>query len=313
MSSLGEGSLGRSGLVLGHTPLLNKVSLLALFLIIGLFTFRWRVQKLPFDWNTSFPLWFSLSLIVASLAALNQQIVTGMSIWPYHLVQYTVPLAIVALVVAGTSIIGPLYTRVWNALLLCAVAVSFAFATWNIFTYVHALPLFTNMQQYEPALSWLNDNAEKDCVVLVAEDEYVRFTNLVPGFTPCNVYHALHISGHIPAERIEHNYFVQLRLRGVDADTIETYLLAHKDEVLSRYHTDWHELFSPVDNNQRITALIPSLALRYREFYERDFLTEIKKFRADYVVDAGVLHPSAVSELDAQKVFEQDGLRVYAL
>lgn len=318
LPSLGEGSLERSGLLAGHAPLLNKMTLAALAAAFGLLVYAYRARSMDFirEHVRYKNVWFSLALLIGSFAALNQQILTGISIWPYHLVQYTVPLAIVAVITIGTLVIGPHYPRMTRLFLGLGIAASVAFGIWNATTYTIFLDDFRTMQAYAPVFAWLNTNAEPDCVVLSADDDRARFTNFVPAFTHCNIYMTANIGGPVPGERILHNYLARLRLIGIKPEDAEEYMTAHQGEILASFHKNWTELFAPGEK-PRITAMIPGLAEEYREFSKKDLRTAFETYRVNYLVDAEptteTIDPAVLSGLHAKKIFEHAGIVVYAL
>lgn len=310
----GGGGLEKSGLIVGHAPILNKFVLAAAITLAALFAMARRNGiAVVREKERHAPLWFCVALVAGGFIAFNQQVLTGATIWPPHLMQYTAPLSIVAVISAGAIVLSNRYQRIWKTLLRLVIASSFAFAVWNASTYVNGIESTRATQRYAPVLAWLRGAAQKDCVALVADDEIARLTNLIPAHTPCNVYMTTHISSAIPSERITHNYLVLLRLRGVTAERVKEYLLNDPWQLQARFYNDWRELYGPPESNLRILELAEEVGARYREFLKKDFAAEVRRYRADYLLDEGLLDPSAAAALSAKKIFEDGGITVYAL
>jgi len=307
----GESTLAKNGLLLSHAPFVNKILCAAAVLVCALMWFAYRRGIVGPKSIHNISLRFSLSFLVAGMAALNQHVVTGITIWPHHLVQYTTPLSILSVILVATLALEASYPRLLKVFFASIIAASTVFSMWNIPTYTTVLEDFRAMQNFTPVFQWIREHAPHTCVVMTAENERMRFTNLVPGFTQCDVYGLTHSSAYAPSERIEHNYFTLLRLRGVSEQEADQYFATHVDELVTRYHKDWVELFDPGDQ-PRIKSLIPEITLRYRKFLEQDFRDEVQKFRVDYLVDMGDLDTTATSELGVKKAFEHAGITVYS-
>ena len=303
-----SGSLLRNGLMIEHEPLMNKILLLALVIISGCF---WLARKST-DPDTLHTLWFSLSLVMAGFIVLNQQVVTGFTIWPHHFSQYTTLFALIGVVVATSVTIGVTFPYVFRVGAYTAILLSVVYAGGTAFTYTSVMDEFRSLQQFAPAFTWLNAHAPEDCVALVAESEAALFTDFVPGFTHCNVYYTSYVVGVVPEERSRHNYFAQLYVRGVAPAEIETYFKEHQHELLTYFYRDWSELFVTHDMT-RINALEPTLAAEYRQFVSGDVRSRLTEYRLDYLIDAGMLDGDVIHELGATKVFEHAGITIYEL
>src|SRR3989344_6131029 len=80
----------RDGMIFTHEPIYNKILLIATLLFFSALFIVYRKCrregiKISLSWS------FNSALILGGLFALNQQIITGKTIWPYHFVQYTIP------------------------------------------------------------------------------------------------------------------------------------------------------------------------------------------------------------------------------
>ena len=312
----GDDLAGRSGLLLIHTPLFNKV-LLATFVLCGaLLTYAYQKHEIRI-WKQRekhLPIWFSLALIFGSIFALNQQILTGRAIWPYHFVQYTVPLAMISVYIFAFFLFRPFFPRTWMMFIGASITVCMVFSTLNAGTFVFRMKDFRQLQDLSPIFSWLNANAPKDCVVLTSEDSLETLTGLIPGFTTCNTYVSSYLGGSMPMERVYHNFFTKLRLHGITNATIMENLTEKNDEAPKMYfYKDWIELLSP-NKDPRIEKTFPDLTMKYELFLKEDFEKELRRYRIDYIISRGELNTEAVRSLPTlQPVFTSGSTTIYAL
>jgi hypothetical protein len=315
--SMGGATAERNGMIFTHAPLLNKVLLAAilLFSLILAYAYRFNRANIVREHKAYAPIWFSLALLLGSFFALNQQILTGRTIWPYHFVQYSIPLAAVALFITLFVLLRPEFPRIWKGLVSTTIILSIAFAVWNASTYTAAMNDFRKLQEFAPIFNWININAPKDCVVLVSEDWTEQLNGFIPAFTRCDVY----LSGYmnnanvIPPERIEYNFFVKLRLAGVTDGTIKEYLADNEAGEKTYFFKDWKELLSP-EKSPRIAAMNPRLIERYNEFMKKDFETALKEYRIDYIVSPGELSSETWKALpDLREIYKIGSTTIYDL
>ena len=282
-----------------HQPMPNKVLLVGLLIFLPCLIYEFYKknqtgQKIENWW------WLCLSFLLGGLLALNQQILTGQTIWPYHFVQYTVPLVMVVLVVLFYNFIKSRLPKIWRlgtAAVFIFLSV-FAFATIRNFSYRgdDRVGDMEKLQKYSGILEWLNSNAPKDSVVLTKDSEDSLQT-LIPALTSSNTYRTnwLQLSL-IPAERIYHNYLVFLRINEIKLEEVRGYLQQHQSEFRISFFTDWDMLFAAGDS-EYINQKIEQIADDYQLFIKKDFTTELKKYRLDYIMSAGPLSENAQVEL----------------
>lgn len=294
-ASGGLSSLERNGLLLMHLPLLNKIILgtFVIFLAVS-----WRAVKK--DW------WFfCFAILTSSLLAYTQQVVTGFTIWPYHFVQYTTPLAWIVLFVLGHELVRPRWPRLWKMVVVTLGVAGLSLGGSFVLSTSQAMGGFLRDQQLAPVFGWLNRNATPDCVVAVPE-----FTNRlaegIPAFTSCNVYLSANVfSGAIPESRLLQGYLVTLRLRGIDREHVRTYLGMHEGEVRSLFFGNLLQIFE-TKHDEWLAQKMEWVAAAYETFLTRPFLPEIKRQKIDYIISDQVLQPELLQELG----LEQDGLRL---
>ncbi|OGF14633.1 hypothetical protein A3I35_02015 [Candidatus Falkowbacteria bacterium RIFCSPLOWO2_02_FULL_45_15] len=309
-----EDAMLRNGLLYTHYPLLNKVLLAALFfygaLLLFLFWQRnswplWRERVVNLAYKTRLQDWhlFCLALILGGLWALNQQVITGRAVWPFHFVQYTIPIAIIVTFVSGYVVVGKVMPKLWFAVIALAAASSLA---WGVFTQANAYRVHFNyyagLQEYGAVFAWLNER-EKDCVVLVIDDsnDMYNLVGLVPAFTHCNVYSSTWAYNLLDPARRYHSYLILLRMKGVTSDTIEAYLADNQPEVVSNLFTNWKDVHgAPQFPDFSTTTLAESLQRLpddYRNFMRRDFADALRAYRLDYIVSVGPLREQVAAQL----------------
>lgn len=296
-----EHTLLKSGIFYTHYPLFNKVLLvsLAIYLIFLTFKFFKQTNQSRFEHNDLLVFIF----LAGGLFALNQQVITGMTVWPFHFVQYTIPLSIIAMI---TVLHRSMYER-WRALWVGSIGVIVIMSCWfGIYTqygtYAHALERNISIQSYAPVFDWFNQQ-EKDCVVLVVGDErwFTALNGMILAFTHCNQYGNTWAYSLLPQERVHHSYLVNLRLRGVPAEGFADYLEANSPEARSYLFSNWAGLYDvsvfPDFKDLELSKRLQIFPEEYLQFLDKDLKTELGKYRLDFIVSLGDLPPQIKEQL----------------
>ncbi|HEY4499708.1 MAG TPA: hypothetical protein VJH70_01040 [Candidatus Paceibacterota bacterium] len=290
-------SVMRNGLFITRIPILNKVTLatLAIFLFVtwlddrkrGFNHFRRREQ-----W------WYvALSMIAVGLVVFNQQVITGRTVWPYHFVQYVIVLCVSALAILMSRLewLPKLVTKFFTVGILL---VSITFGIYSqITTYVQNADLYRGRQHYAAALEWLNANAVPECVVLTEEKRYVNGSILA--FTRCNVYISNFWTFLLPTERLIHNQLVYMRLKGVTAATLDSYLQENYSNIMVSFLG--MQVMGKTINYDDHQVFLNNLEENYRAFLKKDFLLELKRYRIDYILVEQGKSPGAQELIKNQK------------
>ena len=343
-SPLYESAVLRSGLFYTHYPLLNKFLIATLVVFVALLLWDYFLkrktlgsttpqiqhtnkpenvgmlleknvhQAYPAKWHI-----FCFALLLGGLWAYSQQMLTGRTIWPYHFVQYTIPLGMVVAFSVLFNIIKSWNRYVWGTLIAVIALSSLSFGVYTqVSAHAFAKPLFAMRQSYRPLFDFLN-RSEKDCVVFVNETnpELSELNTLIPAFTHCNRYATTELYSLIPEERGTDGYRALLRLRGISADGIDAYLAAHEREAAGYLYSNWKGLFGVKDfpdfNDAELQARLQKLPALYREFLKKDIGGELRKYRLDYILVSGPEDERRVAELlPLEKVFASEGLALYA-
>lgn len=284
-----------SGIIYTRQLFLNKVLIANLLFFLPGLIYEYfknkKTNKKIDDWW-----WFCLALLLGGLVALNQQLITGRTVWPYHFVQYSIPLAIIAMVIWLYNFVKPKLEIVWRLAVIIIIFFSLAYGLASGRSYVYEKNEFRNAQRYAASLNWLNKKAERDSVVLALDTDIARnpLSSLVPAFTHANVYTTPWIPWSIiPKERILHNYLILLRLRGLKPEEINSYLINYEDEIRSYFFKDiaMANADQISQDDPYILERIEEISSAYKEFFKKDFLRELKKYRLDYIMSEGDLSP----------------------
>ena len=276
----------RTGFAFGHSFILNKFLIFSIIAFFGA-TFLFRLEKK--EWW-----WFCAALLLGSFVAFNQQVITGRTIWPFHFVQYTVPLSLSVLFVVFFHACAQQYRWAWSAVVGFVIVISLSFGIYvQASVYNRFYDEYKQKQSYAAVFRWLNASAPKDCVVLSEDD---LFSRMILAFTHCNVYLTSNTHFLIPFDRLRHNYLTYLRLKGISAEEIEQYFANNTDEALAYLYGLGGLQASPssplfVKSKQR-------LPIDYKNFLSNDFRKELEKYRIDYIISQGSLNEEVRQSLN---------------
>lgn len=284
----------KNGMFFTHQPMFNKVLLFCLFIFLPCFIYEY-LQKRKNKEKMAQWWWFCLSLLLGGLLALNQQVITGRTVWPYHFVQYTIPSSMVAMVVLFYNFVRPKLFRIWLIGVLGIIFSALILSITMARNYAYGVEDMRRMQRYGDILEWLDNNTQKDCVVLVGEDQ--DLTTLIPAFSHCNDYATRWFAlSMVPGERVHHNYLASLRIKGVGTEDVEDYLKEHQEEFRENFFTDWNVIFGKGDKNY-IEEKTKQIILDYKEFSKKDFTEALKRYRLDYILAEGDLDQEVKEDL----------------
>lgn len=315
-------SVLRSGLFYTHYPLLNKllIATILFYLIIVILSFVFRKDKIKFN-LTYIKNWhlFSLSLLLGGFWAFNQQIITGMTIWPYHFVHYTIPLSMVVIIILLYNIIKKWKPFLWALAISIIASSSLIFGILvQIESYQINFDYYAKLQPYKSVFNWLNSQ-EKDSVVLVKRERYkgeYNFNLLIPAFTHANIYASNIVFSLMPQERVLHNYAVYLRIKGINADNIERYIEGNMGEAVVYLFSNWKGLYGIKQfsdfSDPVLGVRIENFPAHYREFMSKNFRDELDKYRIDYILSDSPLPQSIIKQLSGTElVFKSNNIFIY--
>lgn len=320
----------RNGLLLTHMPLIDKW-LVLVTLVLG--AALWRYGRVQRKWGEARDsILIISSLIAATFVVMNQQIITGRTIWPEHFVQYAVPISYVALAVVGGLFVSTFDSlwirRVWKGILVAGIFVCLAFGAYTAVSYRSVLPDFIDQQRIAPAMQWLDVNTPDDCVVFTVEEpDTERLSDMVPALTHCDVYWSSYVFVGIPEDRIEHNYLMRLRFAGVTALQAPAYIHGNNEEYRSVLFQDWKQMFwysddqwlNSIRDNSSIQQYFDTLEIKLASDYDRelkgDFKSQLQQYKIDYVMWDSEKYPewNPGTFPFLYEVYSSNGIHIYAL
>jgi hypothetical protein len=288
-----------------HLPMFNVITYWTLALVVLFFVAYFKKdttdERAKRWWS------FSLVLVLACVVAYSQQIITGRTVWPQHFVQYTKPLAVAVLIIFFHNLIRPRATNLWRAGVVLALAVSALFG-WRILTTVgYTIPQYKYTQSLEPVFDYINTHGPKDCVVYVHSDSADPFDQLMNRFLPaltwCNDYHTFYLYNGVPADRIMHNYLVEMRLNGVKLKDVAAYYNKERFYTTSYFFRDWSDILccqsepwltkfaDKAEIDRWYIATEKVVEQKYANFLKKDLYSELTQYSPDYFVTDISRHP----------------------
>jgi len=287
----------KSGMFFTHVPLINLVSLAALVVVVLCFILFFKkdtASELEKRW------WFlSLAIVIACELVFNQQIITGITIWPQHFTQYTKILVMAIVVVFLHNIIRSWSKNLWRAITVILFIIIVLFG-WRGFQAAaqNTLPKYTELQSFAGVFDYLNTYASKDCVVYVSPACPSEINRFIPALTSCNDYHSFYIYSGVPDDRVMYNYLINLKLRGIKLTGVKNHFFSEDNIYFvtkSYFFRDWNDIFccrdawlTKIGNKKEIDqwyiSLEKDIEKKYTEFLKGDLYTQLTKYRVDYFV-----------------------------
>lgn len=287
----------RAGLFFTHEPLINMVALVTFLGAVFCYIFFFKKEtgdEIQKRW------WFfSFAVIGASGLIYNQQVITGLAVWPQHYAHYTKVLCLAISVVFLHNLVRFRAQKLWRAILIGLLAISLLLG-WRVFEAVsrNAIEKHRELQTFSGVFEYLNANAPKDCVVYVLPAYPSEINRFIPGFTQCNVYHTFYIYSGIPSARVMHNYLLSLRLHDIKSSQIREHVLGEENIYFvtkSYFFRDWNDIFccrdawlkkigDKAEIDRWYNSLEADIELRYSAFLKEDIYAALTRYRIDYFV-----------------------------
>ena len=286
----------RTGIFYGRELMLNKFLILALavFVAASFVVFIKNKKKESFNfWGEKW--WFvCLAMIVCGFIAFNQQLITGQTVWPYHFVQYTIPLSVTALFITlyNFSFFSYGFRMVWVTIVFISIASSLSFGVYTqSMAYKNNFANYKEKQKYAEVFEWINKNANKNCVILTGERQFLTKALII--YTACDTYLSDFASFIMPTSRLWHNYLVYLHLFGVTEKKIDSYVEKENGDILVYLYAA-QPMAKPefLIKNKEISL---KMANDYKEFLKKNFVEELKKYKITHFL---------VEKSDSQNLFK---------
>lgn len=274
----------RLGTFESRTPVLSLQALCLLIL------------ALVFYHSKKFPLWPSL-LPLSYLITINQHLLSGITVQPGHWSLYVLPF--VSLYTFTLIVIRLQSFRKFlqpTALILMVVLIFRVYLN-QTYTFKSHKNLYTNLQTMAPGLTWLDQNADLDSVILAPMD----LAPLVSAYTNhFNYYSPYDFTTWAKNERLVHNWLVHMRLNDVLPSQAYSYLNLNRSRV-SEYvfgltYLVLNQDFAAIEDEKLL-----SLASKYSDFYSQPLINNLKKYQIDYVIIPN--HDSFLHLIDGKNVY----------
>jgi len=288
----------RYGWVKSHLP---QIGITFLVLLIVFLLFFPRKGKKRYD--------FSLAVVLTPLILLNQQVITGYLLGParYHHYYYKPFVLIFLLIIVFFQV-----RKVWKWLVLVILLIGF-YNAWLIQATSYALyePLGIENQKYGAVFRWLNENGNKDEVVLA--NSYI--SDLIPIYTSLNT--AANLDAHyslVSDKQLLQRMFLLYRLNGVGADNVKETFYRDR-EIISKniYAQKYHKQFGSYE-------AIPDQEL---DLFVKDYLDSLtnpienilKRYQVRYLIwDTGNNSAWNVDQYQFLSLsYQQGGFKIYEL
>jgi hypothetical protein len=228
---------------------------------------------------------FLVVLLLSGFLALNQQVITGRELHAAHYHWYfNLPLIGIALALAVSSFFHLAERkRILAPLIFLGILFLFIGAYFiQRGTYLNSKDYFAQEQRYAPLFSWLNQNTQKDSVVLAYSQ---RLSDILPVYTHNNVLTSVRAGlSATPYERVEYDFFLPLYLQGLmSSDALKYFrdnpqLSANLIGGVANRLTYGCRTCYPDSENQK-------LADGYTAFAAQGKAQLLNKYRLDYVVN----------------------------
>lgn len=293
----------RHGIVTSHAPLF--IGYIVMFSLIIFFIWFPREDKKKY--------FFSLALLLTPIVAMNQQIITGMVLQTGHYHWYFhKPIAVIFVLIILFYYLGRYKWCVFRRVLaVLIISVSFAAGI-----FVQAVSYFNDgdyrdggyvaieRQKYGPVMKWLNENAEKEAVVL-ANNEASHMTVI---YTSLNVFHHRSAQLFLSAteKRLLDATFTFYRLRGIgEKDAREAFRAGINQisaDVYGIYYRESLGSYGSIPDEK-----FEEIIVQYKETLktrDSEWLYETwKKYEVEYVIWDKIKDP--LWELDRFDFLEQ--------
>jgi glycosyltransferase involved in cell wall biosynthesis len=226
---------------------------------------------------------FVLLLLVAGLLASNQQVVTGKLLQQHHFHFFVnIPLFVLAsslLITEGFRLLS----QSWR---LAAASIMLAILFWHAVgvqtaSYRAHAPEYARYQSLGPIISWLRNHP--GAVVLGGDIIANRLTMYTQNFLYSSSYDSNY---QVPPERLRHDYFVTLALRGVSAADIREYVYEKKNReevgVLlfgGQYYRDLCGSYGCFED-----SILEGLISEYKIFSSLPLVDQLHTYKLDFLL-----------------------------
>lgn len=270
--------LYRFNIAYTHKPILP---LAAVALMVFLFAARKQITAA--SGKTTF--YFLLSMVLAVIITLNQQILTGRLFKESHWTTYTGKFAfLVAGLLLAASVLRYFQRgrrlRIWLSGLVFTLFIGLLFthaAALQANYYRHHFGENLKLQELGPLLNWLNVNLSNDDVILPSPGD-IRLSESIPIYTKSFVYYSepFFCMSLIPAEETRYRMLASYRLFGFELKDAACHPYAWDGAIFLT--NDTNRTWAFMEDQRRI------FISEYTRMLGRDGLELAKRYKVDYIV-----------------------------
>lgn len=313
-SALIYGDGGITQAVPTHHPIVEKMILLPLFLYVLVYIWAWwsKGEGKFGTWAVAFAhtYIFILLLLLTGVIVSNQQVITGKLLQQQHFHFFTnIPLFLLAMSILGMEILA-CFPRIWRVaavgsgiLILVWFSVGVQVASYQASSaesarYQALMKIYTYLNETTPALSVVFADPAMSSQMVMYTHKYVYSDG---GYDP---------AFQVPQDRILHDYFMQLVLRGVKAEDVRSYVYQkdHRNEIggtlfIGTYLRDLCGSYSCFPD-----SVLENLITEYKKFLQKPLLTQLKMYKVDYVLWDSAVDPEwALGPIVTEPALVQSG------
>jgi hypothetical protein len=298
-----------------HKIIVEKMILVPLFLYVLIYLWGWWSGGRGWvgEWALSFmkKYTFVLLLLITGVIVSNQQVLTGALLYQEHFHFFTnIPIFLLAMSLLGFELMALVrLPEIWRILAIGAVVAVLAWFTSGvqISSYKTNSAGALRDQALAPIFTYLRAQGP-DAVLL--SDWYLstRLTIYTQDFSYGTG--GLDATFEVPRQRIIHDYFVILALRGVTAGNVREYMYesSHRKELGGAIFigTYWRDLCGSYSCFP--DSVIEDLVPQYRRFIAEPLAQRIHAYKIDYVLWDRASNPDwQIKEITAGKPLVESG------
>ncbi|MFZ2522332.1 MAG: hypothetical protein WAX44_01650 [Minisyncoccia bacterium] len=307
--------------ILTHRYINEKVILLPLIVFIVIYLWNTIISK---KFNISVVLsfinekkfLFIFLLVVTGFLATNQQVIHGYEIQQHHYHFMTnISVFIITMSVIFSTFLKSHINKYKLFIVSLVMFVIFIHAiSVQASSYKYWVDKFGHFQDYSPVFDWLNNNSKADDVVYSSTE----ISEIIPVYTHNSVYGSLHASVYpVPTERLAHNYFTLMYLRGISGKEVKTYLYDEK------YRNEFGHMVFEGQYWRSVCgsfgcfpdSVLDSYIKNYELLVKDSFETNLKKYKIDYILWDSELNPEW--EIDkfnfVKEVFRHESIHLFSV
>ncbi|OGY63534.1 MAG: hypothetical protein A3I89_02150 [Candidatus Harrisonbacteria bacterium RIFCSPLOWO2_02_FULL_41_11] len=255
---------------------------------------------------------FILAFLATAFIVTNQQMLTGktLSLPAHYHWYYIAPIGGAILIYLFFSYfekIVPLWAS-RAAMILLLGLFFYAGILYQKTSYLLGKEWAISSQRYAPVFSWLEQNISKESSIFANQD----LSNLIPDYTRHNVYRGTGDTL-ISEERLKHPLYIYFYLNGVTKDSAGDYFYNNRNpigaEIFGQYYRQKNGCYGCFSDD-----ILNTWISEYQSFLEKDFVTELKKYPADYVIWDKAQNPEwRLDRFFTDKTYEVDNLVIFKI